>query len=1361
MPKKINYKKIKYIYPTRIKINEIYNIIKKVLAVRKNKKKSFFSKYKPPKKQFVYYYDNKIDEDLCYITLSEYQKQYDKKALINLKKHFSFLINYFKINLSKRFKTVNSYFHYLRSHKSPLIYNNSVSSKKMILNIFNILLKKKKINKSNLFIIDKKKICTLLRSWSILQSRLNYKYLTNNTIYLNKCVKYTKKKNSIFYSKRKNEYKSFTNQLTHTISLKDKSDLYDSLMNKNSSDEVIKYIRNTKYEFYIKRPIKKTLKNYFLLPGKKGYYIKKFIKKKYFWILSTNKLYKKYFFFTVCSNKKPLLKQFKSKYSFYNYITNKKLYSYYFYLSSDNILIHPSYVKFIKNNFYNIYKNTIDNLLYYKLNSKNKLIKTSKYYLKFKGIFFNQRTSVPFKKIVLDKKKNIFYYNKFIENMTDVSFSENKQNSLLWNNIISFINHSNLDIKYLKRIKNNKNRSKLFLPSTYKNKKLDEGLREFIKINHKFLKNSHNININKVDVHRYNKENKPNYKANYNNKWTHNYSDHRSHNTNRKHNNPHYKAHYKAHNNPHYKAHNNAHYKQHNNNAHYKQYRTNNNPHYKAHNNPHYKQHRTNNNPHYKQHNNNAHYKQHRTNNNPHYKAHNNAHNNAHYKQHNNNAHYKQHNNPHYKQHNNAHYKQHNNPHYRSYNHNKGTVHHYNKYDKSNNFHNNLNHNKNNGINKWSKNKNYKNNNHFFKNPYYKNNRNYSTFKPNISQKINILEEKDIISKKIEDFKELYDEETSFKNKYFLRKHLRYLNSLKDLKKYKLESETYNTINNFYTDKIYNPPKKFVFRYKTFEERAKELSKKKKGTYTLQIDNYNSIYHKKKTKHLFCFFKIYSLHFLNRLLFFFIILNDNKFFLNNYRIPFTTIKNIDLLKYLKYFNLIKKTFLNNNKVHLKKNNNYFFLNELCYYLIRYIVFVKKILHLKSIFFKDIIKVIKNYFFFRVSSYYLFNKTKHSYLSNLLFHFYNSKTTNNFLVNIKNRLSFKKKIYSSHYLYDNSSTKTNLYFLYYYKKYVHLSDVLLHNVFHIPFLTKEYKNLNFLDHLFFINTSKIRDTFFKRLKNLIFYYKKSFFKWYWLIKKTLFNLFYKLLYIIKHYILLLLKKLHNTKVFLYLFKKTITLLLNKRVINNFYKYTNTIVSYYDKFLKKQYYKNYFLDLILYYLIKNKSFYTYYMKYYSISFLYLFYYIELTISHYTKNNCFLFINYSLKWNYYLNSAKLWCEYIAFFLKKKMSIWKLFFFIKRQQQLEKNKMAYHKFSKNTDFIVLHPFKYPLKGIRIIYSGNLKKARRKRKLYYYVWLSNSKFTGKMPLKKFKFFIDYYSTSVTLKRSNVGIKFWLLFNII
>ena len=44
------------------------------------------------------------------------------------------------------------------------------------------------------------------------------------------------------------------------------------------------------------------------------------------------------------------------------------------------------------------------------------------------------------------------------------------------------------------------------------------------------------------------------------------------------------------------------------------------------------------------------------------------------------------------------------------------------------------------------------------------------------------------------------------------------------------------------------------------------------------------------------------------------------------------------------------------------------------------------------------------------------------------------------------------------------------------------------------------------------------------------------------------------------------------------------------------------------------------------------------------------------------------------------------------------------------------YDYLAKKNQNIFLHKFKYALRGIRITYSGNFKKAKRKKKLYYYV---------------------------------------------
>jgi hypothetical protein len=72
---------------------------------------------------------------------------------------------------------------------------------------------------------------------------------------------------------------------------------------------------------------------------------------------------------------------------------------------------------------------------------------------------------------------------------------------------------------------------------------------------------------------------------------------------------------------------------------------------------------------------------------------------------------------------------------------------------------------------------------------------------------------------------------------------------------------------------------------------------------------------------------------------------------------------------------------------------------------------------------------------------------------------------------------------------------------------------------------------------------------------------------------------------------------------------------------------------------------------------------------------------------------------------------------------------------------------------------FIYPLKGIRIVCSGPTYKARRTTSLKYHLWVSNDFITGRMPLSFVDLQIDYYQSVVVLRRSNIGLKVWLLFD--
>jgi hypothetical protein len=78
-------------------------------------------------------------------------------------------------------------------------------------------------------------------------------------------------------------------------------------------------------------------------------------------------------------------------------------------------------------------------------------------------------------------------------------------------------------------------------------------------------------------------------------------------------------------------------------------------------------------------------------------------------------------------------------------------------------------------------------------------------------------------------------------------------------------------------------------------------------------------------------------------------------------------------------------------------------------------------------------------------------------------------------------------------------------------------------------------------------------------------------------------------------------------------------------------------------------------------------------------------------------------------------MWCDKILFFLKKRLHIRKIFFYIRKQQIKELEEKEYVSINQNVHNILI-PYKYPLQGIRILYSGNLKKAKRKQKVRYHL---------------------------------------------
>jgi len=68
-----------------------------------------------------------------------------------------------------------------------------------------------------------------------------------------------------------------------------------------------------------------------------------------------------------------------------------------------------------------------------------------------------------------------------------------------------------------------------------------------------------------------------------------------------------------------------------------------------------------------------------------------------------------------------------------------------------------------------------------------------------------------------------------------------------------------------------------------------------------------------------------------------------------------------------------------------------------------------------------------------------------------------------------------------------------------------------------------------------------------------------------------------------------------------------------------------------------------------------------------------------------------------------------------------------------------------------------YPVKGIRIIFSGPSYKARRTTAFKYLFWVSDEYLVRKMPLSTVNLHIEYVQSHVVLRRSTIGIKVWLL----
>src|SRR5690606_19401234 len=106
--------------------------------------------------------------------------------------------------------------------------------------------------------------------------------------------------------------------------------------------------------------------------------------------------------------------------------------------------------------------------------------------------------------------------------------------------------------------------------------------------------------------------------------------------------------------------------------------------------------------------------------------------------------------------------------------------------------------------------------------------------------------------------------------------------------------------------------------------------------------------------------------------------------------------------------------------------------------------------------------------------------------------------------------------------------------------------------------------------------------------------------------------------------------------------------------------------------------------------------------------------------------------------MNSAKLLCEYIRNRIERGMYIKRIFKEVRYWQRFELRKLnrLQHKYPKIFDRIEK---KYPFDGIRILISGPQKKARRKQRIYYHLWVREHEYSRRMPLQTVNKNIDYH----------------------
>jgi len=128
--------------------------------------------------------------------------------------------------------------------------------------------------------------------------------------------------------------------------------------------------------------------------------------------------------------------------------------------------------------------------------------------------------------------------------------------------------------------------------------------------------------------------------------------------------------------------------------------------------------------------------------------------------------------------------------------------------------------------------------------------------------------------------------------------------------------------------------------------------------------------------------------------------------------------------------------------------------------------------------------------------------------------------------------------------------------------------------------------------------------------------------------------------------------------------------------------------------------------------------------------------------------------------IKDAKLICDYLVYYLNKRVRIYRLFSNLRYWQWKEfrvTNTLKYYAWVESD----ILSKKYPLAGIRILCAGSPKKGGRKRRNHYHLWIRNQRLTREMPLQKIEVDIDYFSSNTHVTTGTNGVKVWLCFSTI